>query len=307
MPRMVITEADRGPDGRILEEDDRLFVERVWVDPDPVPPAKDDPVQEAPQDATGGPRTPGTAEPAYREPQSIRDLLPADPDQATPERPRNAWANVAAVVLVVLMGMGLARFFFGAANVDQNVPTAVPQTGLEAPGTAQERPTSVPPTLEPTPSPQARLNGAQVARWDYRFADQATPLDDGTAVFPAGTADGGAWVLVHVGTPDGPQVWVQRAALSGFELEPLGLVDMTVRPTAVPPPPDPVYVPAPAPAVAAQCYEKRMIVYDATGRIPLGEVVGTSCTSQAEADENAIQNAVDLRRSTNGVERKVSQ
>lgn len=189
--------------------------------------------------------------------------------------------------LAMLMGgMALYRFVSTTAAAQASsamvVVTAVPIPTL---------------STDQASDPRQHLPGAVVARHDYREPGSATALEAGRPYTPLAYAideSGTVWLLLNVDTA--APVWVPQSAAPGIVLSALPEGNLTVQTTAVP---APAVVPAAASAQPAPCTPETAI-YRAGWRVemdraPVGEVAGYSCTSQAEAEQQARIAEQELR------------
>jgi hypothetical protein len=220
---------------------------------------------------------------APAEPRSLADLLPK-PEEIKQDARRQPWtrtelATLAAVVLC-------AAFVLIYAWATPTAPPVPPVPRVTAVATLQ--PTSAP-TAAPTPAP------ALVGYFDFTDPASVAPITANQITRVVGQA-GDRWRLVDVGSA---RVWI------GAHQVPTGipaadpLPDLTPRrPAPVAPLPavqpvaPPVAPPAPCTQDIAQYVTRRQVL---AGTLPIGEAVGFSCTSAAEAEANASAHEAEVR------------
>jgi len=211
----------------------------------------------------------------------IAAFLPPDPrpsaPTAAPSRPNwRVWAGAALVGLLVAVAL-IAMLNRGVAAPLAASPTA-----------------AAPPSAAPAVAPfGTAIDVALVAYFDPRDPNGATALEHGTRVLPIARI-GETWLQLQLA--DGSAVWVRATALASADLA--RLPDRAPPPTDVPA--APVYVAPPiAPATPIPCDEAtapyRVARRIERGGIPIGEVRGWSCVSQAAADASAAQQEQQLR------------
>jgi hypothetical protein len=189
-------------------------------------------------------------------PLQLADVLPAVPAVAPARGARASraglpWLLVAAAAIVLLA-------------VLLPSPRATPAPATTAADSPMANPTQV-----ATAAPTATVSQPQImARWDYRDHRNVTSITPDMIASVAGTADGGAWVLVEL-TND-RQLWLRSADAPAV---PPNAPDLTV------PTPDPIIVEVPVPVAAPPpqvCGEYG---------VP-GQMVSACGATQAEADAN---------------------
>jgi hypothetical protein len=242
-------------------------------------------ITEADRDAAGNIKVDSVA-PA--EPRSLADLLPKpeeirkDAQRITPQKMTRA--ELATLAVVALM----AAFILMYAWATPNAPTAPPQAQVTALATAP----AVVPTIAPTAAP-----AALVAYFDYRDPASVAPITANQITRVVGQA-GDGWRLVDVG---GARVWIAADQVPTGVPAADPLPDLAPRrPTAAPIAPTPVVQPVVAPAPPPVPCTQENATYRVhrqvlVGTMPIGEVNGWSCTSQAEAIAHADEQEAQVR------------
>jgi hypothetical protein len=237
-------------------------------------------VTEADRDAAGSIKVDGVA-PA--EPRSLADLLPtpqsikADAQRAA--RPMSK-QEMAALSIVALMAAFVVVYIWRNAPA---VPAPAPRT------TAVATAPAVVATIAPTAPP-----AALVGYFDYRDPTSIAPITANQITRVVGTA-GDGWRLVDVGNA---RVWIPADQVPAGVAVDEPLPDLaprrpTERPApAVRPVVAPVATPIPCTQDIAQYVIHRQVL---DGTMPIGEVTGWSCASQAAAERAADEQEAQLR------------
>lgn len=204
--------------------------------------------------------------------RKLSDLLPAAPEQPADMRsqlPASTWRQLAGAVLIIALMALLAWLAFRPAVTDQPPTTS---------------PTSAPAALAASPAPTSAP--AQITAYAAPDGAPLGPIDAGAKPQYRHSAHPG-WGGVRW---QGAIVWVQAEAE-----QIAGLPDLA--PPTPAPTPERIYVPVEPPCDLAVSprYVARIDVSAADGR-PLGQVTGASCESQAAAQADAEQRAVELRQ-----------
>ena len=255
MSSFVITDADRGPDGKII---------------------LDTPFSATPDEA---PRPPANRPAADQHIAAFLPAVPAAPDAPSAPAPsrRVQLAGGALLVIVALLG-----WFAWLRPSDAPTPARPTLPATAAPAVAASAPSAA-----PTAAPGCALTRA--AATFYAPAGDATgdALDPGTVcrlvAWHSGFAD---WRQISVGS--GAPIWVRASVLSIAAT--VGLPDLAPPPTPTPAPPPPatarpvIIVVTPTPC-EVPAYTTR--IDNVVDGLTIGYAVGVSCESQADADAQA--------------------
>ena len=239
-------------------------------------------ITEADRDAAGSIKVDGVAP---TEPRSLADLLPK-PAEIKADAQRQPWTRTNATLAAVAL---CAAFVLAYAWATPSTPSAPPVP----------RQTTVP-TLQPTAAPTAAPTpaAALVGYFDYCDPASVAPITANQITRVIGTA-GDGWRLVDVGNA---RVWIAADLLPTGIPADVPLPDLTPRRPAPAPAVQPVSAPvAPPVAPPAPCTQdiapyvtRRQVL---AGTLPIGEAMGFSCTSAAEAEANASAHEAEVRAS----------
>lgn len=263
MASWVITDADRGPDGKIL----------IGTPPQPAPDAPPFVPPPEPQPATP------LKQPRPAADQHIAAFLPSAPAApAAPSAPapsrRVQLAGGALLIIVAVLA------WFAWQRPSDAPLTTLPPT---IPATAAPAVAASAPSAAPTAAPGCTITRAAATFYAPAGDPTGDALDPGTAchlvAWHSGFAD---WRQI---TSGGAPIWVRASVVS--------VADTTDLPDLAPPP-----TPTPAPATArpqiivvtptpcqVPAYTARL--ENVVDGLSIGYSVGESCVSQAEADANA--------------------